>query len=130
MPLTFGAGKEEALSSTGSSASGDWYSLIEVESSKMEGAVAKYQPSISSGDDGEKNTKPGPHQVQGERATPLGFTTMEDLQVFHESQWAKIVDCMQLDYWADAEEHLMELEQASTWFLGQNQAQLSIDQKR
>ena len=124
-------GREGALSSAhGSSDSEDWNLLIEVESRRMEGAVAKYQPSISTGDDGEKDSKPAPHQVQGERATPLGFTTMEDLQVFHESQWAKIVDCMELDYWSDAEEHLMELEQASTWFLGQNQAWLSIDQKR
>jgi hypothetical protein len=37
---------------------------------------------------------------------------------------------MDLDFWAVAEEHLVELEQASTWFLGQNQGRLSIDQKR
>jgi hypothetical protein len=126
----FGAGKEEALGSTGSSASGDWYSLMEVEASKVAGAVAMYQLSISSGDDGQKDAKPAPHQVQEVRTTPLGLSTLEDLQVFHESQWVKIVDCMQLDYWADADKHLMELEQASTWFLGQNQAWLSIDQKR
>ena len=113
-----GVGKEGALSSGhGSSDSEDWNHLIEVESRRMEGAVAKYQPSISSGDDGEKDSKPAPHQVQ-ERTTPLGSTIMEDLQVFHKSQGAMIVDFIELDYWSDAEEHLMELEQASTWFLG------------
>ena len=64
------------------------------------------------------------------KTTPLGLSTLEDLQVFHESQWVKIVECIQLDYWAEAEKHLMELQDASSWFLGQNQAWLSIDQKR
>ena len=45
-----GVGKEGALSSGhGSSDSEDWNHLIEVESRRMEGAVAKYQPSIYSG---------------------------------------------------------------------------------
>ena len=37
---------------------------------------------------------------------------------------------MDLDLWAMAEEHLVELEQASTRFLGQNQGRLSLDQER
>ena len=102
--------------------------MTEMETRRQERVVAKYQPSISSGDDGEKGTKPTPHQVK-EKTTLLGLNTMEDLQVFHKSQWEKIVDCIELSYWLDAEELLMELQQASTWFIGQNQAWLSIDQK-
>ena len=126
----FGAGEEDALVSTGSSASGDWYSLMEVEASQVEGAVALYQLPKSAGDDGKKDAKPAPHQVQEVRTTPLGLSTLEDLQVFHESQWVKIVEAIQLDYWAEAEKHLVELQNASTWFLGQNQAWLSIEEKR
>ena len=126
----FGAGEEDALVSTGSSVSGDWYSLMEVEASRVEGAVALYQLPRSAGDDGKKDAKPAPHQVQEVRTTPLGLSTLEDLQVFHESQWVKIVESIQLDYWTEAEKHLMELQNASTWFLGQNQAWLSIEQNR
>ena len=57
-------------------------------------------------------------------------STLEDLQVFLESQWVKIVEAIQLDYWAKAEKHLVELQNASSWFLGQNQAWLSVEQKR
>ena len=57
-------------------------------------------------------------------------STLDDLQVVLESQWVKIVEAIQLDYWAEAEKHLVELQNASTWFLGQNQAWLSIEQKR
>ena len=39
-------------------------------------------------------------------------------------------ESIQLDYWAEAEKYLMELQKASTWFLGQNQAWLSIEDKR
>jgi hypothetical protein len=65
--------------------------MTKVESRRQERVVAKYQPSISSGDNGEKGTKPYPHQEK-EKTTPLGLNTMKDLQVFHKSQWEKIVD--------------------------------------
>jgi hypothetical protein len=125
-----GASEEDALVATGASVSGDWYSVMEVEASRLEGAVALYQLPRSAGDDGKKDAKLVPHQVQEVKTTPLGLSTLEDLQVFHESQWVKIVESIQLDYWAEAEKHLMELQDASSWFLGQNQAWLSIDQKR
>jgi hypothetical protein len=126
-----GASEEDALVATGASVSGDWYSVMEVEASRLEGAVALYQLPRSAGDDGKKDAKLVPHQVPKEvKTTPLGLSTLEDLQVFHESQWVKIVESIQLDYWAEAEKHLMELQNASTWFLGQNQAWLSIEQKR
>ena len=108
----------------------DWNSLIKVETMREERAVTQYQPSSSSGADGKTDSKPVPHQVQGERAGPLGPTTLEGLQVFHESQWDKIRSAMDLDFWAKAEKHLVELEQASTRFLGQNWGRLSLDQER
>ena len=64
----------------------DWNHLIEVETMREERAVTKYQPSSSSGADGETDSKPVPHRVQRKRALPLGPTTLDDLQVFHESQ--------------------------------------------
>jgi hypothetical protein len=129
--IRLGTGNERALGSIhGSSGSEDWNSMIEVETKMEERAVTPYQSSSSSGADGGVDSKPVPHQVQGERAGPLGPTTLEGLQVFHESQWDKIRSAMDLDFWAMAEEHLVELEQASTRFLGQNQGRLSLDQER
>jgi hypothetical protein len=55
-------------------------------------------------------------------------STLDDLQVVLESQWVKIVEAIQLVYWA--EKHLVELQNASSWVLGQNQAWLSVEQKR
>jgi hypothetical protein len=55
-------------------------------------------------------------------------STLDDLQVVLESQWVKIVEAIQLVNWA--EKHLVELQNASSWVLGQNQAWLSVEQKR
>jgi hypothetical protein len=126
-----GTSEEGALVATGANVAGDWYSSIEVETGGSDGAVALNQLLRPAGDDGKKGAILVPHQVQEEvKTTPLGLSTVEDLQVFHESQWVKIVEAIQLDYWAEAEKHLVELQNASTWFLGQNQAWLSIEEKR
>jgi hypothetical protein len=121
-----GLGEARALSDSDSES---WYQMTEMGDRRQEKVVAKYQPSIASVDDGEKGTRLVPHQEK-EMTTPLGLNTMEDLQVFHKSQWEKIVDCIRLNYWLDAEERLMELQQAATWFIGQNQVWLSIGQNR
>ena len=71
---------------------------------------------------------PVPHQVKEERSRPMGPTTLEDLQVFHDSHWSKIRNAMELEYWAVAETRLVELEQVSSRFLGQNRGGLSRDQ--
>ena len=55
-------------------------------------------------------------------------STLDDLQVVLESQWVKIVEAIQLVNWA--EKHLVELQNASSWVLGQNQAWLNVEQKR
>jgi hypothetical protein len=126
-----GTSEEVALVATGANVTGDWYAAIEVETGGSDGAVALNQLLRPAGDDGKKATVLVPHQVQEEGVTtPLGLSTVEDLQVFHGSQWVKIVAAIQLDYWADAEKHLVELQNASTWFLGQNQEWLSIEEKR
>ena len=127
-----GTSEEVALVATGANVTGDWYADIEVETGGSDdGAVALNQLLRPAGDDGERATRLVPHQVQDEGVTtPLGLSTVEDLQVFHGSQWVKIVAAIQLDYWADAEKHLVELQNASTWFLGQNQEWLSIEEKR
>jgi hypothetical protein len=126
-----GASEEGALVATGANVAGDWYSSIEVETGGLDGAVALNQLLRPAGDDGKKDAKLVPHQVPKEvKTTPLGLSTLEDLQVFHESQWVKIVESIQLNYWAEAEKHLMELQNASSWFLGQNQEWLSIEERR
>ena len=127
-----GTSEGVALVATGANVTGVWYAAIEVETGGSDdGAVALDQLLRPAGDYGKKATILVPHQVQEEGvATPLGLATVEDLQVFHESQWVKIVEAIQLDYWAEAEKHLVELQNASTWFLGQNQEWLSIEEKR
>ena len=112
-----GLGEARALSESDSEMS--WYQMTEVGDRRQEKVVARYQPSIASVDDGEKGTRPNPHQEK-EMTTPLGLNTMEVLQVFHKSQWIKIVDCMRLNYWLDTEDLLVELKQAATRFIGQN----------
>jgi hypothetical protein len=122
-----GLGEARALSDSDSEMS--WYQMTEVGDRRQEKVVARCQPSIASVDDGEKGTRPNPHQEK-EMTTPLGLNTMEDLQVFHKSQWIKIVDCIRLNYWLDTEDLLVELKQAATRFIGQNLRWLSIDQDR
>jgi hypothetical protein len=100
--------------------------MAEVESCMGETAVTLWQSSSSSGANGSTCS----HQVKEERSKPVGPTTLEGLQVFHDSHWSKIRNAMELDYWAGAETHLVELKQVSSWFLGQNRDGMSRDQER
>ena len=122
-----GLGEARAVSESDSDMS--WYQMSEVGDGRQEKAVARYQPSNASVDDGVKGARPNPHQER-ELTTPLGYNTMEDLQAFHKSQWIKIVDCIRLNYWLDTEDLLVELKQAATRFLGQNLRWLHRDQDR
>ena len=120
---------DEARAVSESDSDMSWYQMSEVGSGRQEKAVARYQPSNASVDDGVKGARPNPHQER-EMTTPLGYNTMEDLQAFHKSQWIKIVDCIRLNYWLDTEDLLVELKQAATRFIGQKLRWLRKDQDR
>ena len=122
-------GLDEARAVSESDSDMSWYQMSEVGSRGQEQAVARYQPANASGDDGVKGARSNPHQER-EVTTPLGYNTVEDIQTFHKSQWIKIVDCFQLNYWLDAEDLLVELKEAATRFLGQNLRWLCKDQDR
>ena len=122
-------GLDEATGGGDSDSNTSWYHLSEVGSRDYEQAVARYQPVIASSDDGVKSARSNPHQER-EVTTPLGYTTVEEMQTFHRSQWIKIVDCFNLNYWLDAEDLLVELKEAATRFLGQNLRWLREDQDR
>ena len=128
--IQLGTGNDQALGSIhGSRSSDDWNTMAEVEYGMEERAVTLWQSSSSSGAGESTCSGPVPHQVKEERSGPVG-PTLEGLQVFHDSQWSKIRSAMELDYWAMAENHLVELEQVSSRFLGQNRGGLSRDQER
>ena len=122
-------GLDEATGGGDSDSDMSWYHLSEVGAREQEQAVARYQPANAPSDDGVNGARSNPHQER-EVTTPLGYTTVEEMQTFHRSQWIKIVDCFNLNYWLDAEDLLVELKEAAARFLGQNLRWLRKDQDR
>jgi hypothetical protein len=122
-------GLDEATGGGDSDSDMSWYHLSEVGAREQEQAVARYQPANAPSDDGVNGARSNPHQER-EVTTPLGYNTVEEMQTFHRSQWIKIVDCFNLNYWLDAEDLLVELKEAATRFLGQNLRWLRKDQDR